>query len=794
MEEVEAADPWRDVVYLSRFEDDDPVSNFTSENGHEEYSEEVDGNECSQNLDYQGEDADLAIEAEVESTLSAAPDLPDGADFAAIENALEDEPDHETASTTSRRLPIAATPKKGNSASKLTEATLNSLRRSASAAARTQAPPSPKPFLRSTSSMAAARRSQVNTDGATGGTASGNGVRKLGPPIISAAPVIRSRGIPRETSSSTSIMRSSTNTLRGSAPPVRSSTNSLSSRTNTLRSSTNSLNATARSTTSVVRSSAGSGAISGLRKPSQTTDPRRSSLTTLPTRSAGASRRNSLSGVASLSRSVDLPSASDLKQWASSAPALKASGRRVNSSAATSTQATASYPKRVSSSVSDHKSPNESRKPFSKTSPSPVKSRSSATSSTPVVSRSSSVSSSPNYKSPPVTANGVSNRDTNRDAVKKKLSPSPSLGAGRTSSFAEPVGKPSPSSSSERSLNTSSNTTKSSPSERRLSLSTPKQYPADKNASSQSRGVTKSSPSERTSSTAKIVKSSPGSAASPTERPGSLRGAKLSPSASGNVSTGSKDKSASQASSKYSPSAVTADRGPSMLTRKKTLTSDTRDAKIVALPSVEVKAGEDVRLDLRGQKVRTLDGNLVSLTPKMEFVYFRDNKLATLNGIEILRRVKVLDLSFNEFKGAGLEPLASCKALQQLYLAGNQITSLSDLPQLPNLEFLSVAQNKIKSLCMASQPRLQVLAASKNKISTFKDFPHLPALEHLRLEENPILESFHVEAQSILLVGPSLKKFNDRDLSTQELEFARMYPPSTALCIREGWEDRKSVV
>ncbi|CAL9764871.1 unnamed protein product, partial [Musa acuminata subsp. burmannicoides] len=60
--------------------------------------------------------------------------------------------------------------------------------------------------------------------------------------------------------------------------------------------------------------------------------------------------------------------------------------------------------------------------------------------------------------------------------------------------------------------------------------------------------------------------------------------------------------------------------------------------------------------------------------------------------------------------------------LQQLYLAGNQTTSLVTLPQLPNLEFLSVAQNRLKSLSMSGQPRLQVLAASKNKISTLKGF------------------------------------------------------------------------
>ncbi|RVW39502.1 microtubule-associated protein AIR9 [Vitis vinifera] len=136
---------------------------------------------------------------------------------------------------------------------------------------------------------------------------------------------------------------------------------------------------------------------------------------------------------------------------------------------------------------------------------------------------------------------------------------------------------------------------------------------------------------------------------------------------------------------------------------------------------------------------------LDSVTEVNLFVYLRDNLLSTLEGVEILKRVKVLDLSFNDFKGPGFEPLENCKAyrfgascifiswnVMQLYLAGNQITSLISLPLLPNLEFLSVAQNKLKSLSMASQPRLQVLAASKNKISTLKGFPYLPVLERIK--------------------------------------------------------------
>lgn len=230
------------------------------------------------------------------------------------------------------------------------------------------------------------------------------------------------------------------------------------------------------------------------------------------------------------------------------------------------------------------------------------------------------------------------------------------------------------------------------------------------------------------------------------------------------------------------------DRTSALSGRRKGGTPDSRDSRFIVLPQVDIKASDELRLDLRGHRVRSLNASGLNLSSNLEFVYLRDNLLSTLEGVEILARVKVLDLSFNDFKGPGFEPLENCKVLQQLYLAGNQITSLASLPQLPNLEFLSVAQNKLKSLTMASQPRLQVLAASKNKISTLKGFPYLPVLEHLRVEENPILKMPHLEAASILLVGPTLKKYNDRDLSREEVALAKRYPAHTALCIRDGWE------
>ncbi|GLT68500.1 hypothetical protein SLA2020_407220 [Shorea laevis] len=128
------------------------------------------------------------------------------------------------------------------------------------------------------------------------------------------------------------------------------------------------------------------------------------------------------------------------------------------------------------------------------------------------------------------------------------------------------------------------------------------------------------------------------------------------------------------------------DRSSSLSGRRKAGTPESRDSRFIVLPQVEMKAGDDVRLDLRGHRVRSLKASGLNLSANLEFVYLRDNLLSTLEGVEILTRVKVLDLSFNDFKGPGFEPLENCKALQQLYLAGNQITSLASLPQLPNLE------------------------------------------------------------------------------------------------------------
>nr|XP_043619051.1 187-kDa microtubule-associated protein AIR9 [Erigeron canadensis] len=331
---------------------------------------------------------------------------------------------------------------------------------------------------------------------------------------------------------------------------------------------------------------------------------------------------------------------------------------------------------------------------------------------------------------------------------------------------------------------------RSLPEARRSSLPSPATKPSVRASSSETKNSVITSPVVKTprtmGSNVKLSSSLSSSSRVPSTSIDSTGSSMLRKSISKLSSSSARSSAASSGSNSGSLSSSRERMSTSSSLRK--ATPDIRVSRLIMLPQVEAKAGDDVRLDLRGHRLRSLKASGLKLSSNLEFVYLRDNLLSSLEGIELLTRVKVLDLSFNDFKGPGFEPLEACKALQQLYLAGNQITSLATLPALPNLEFLSVAQNKLKSLSMASQPRLQVLAASKNRVSTLKGFPCLPSLEHLRLEENPILEMAHVEAASILLVGPTLKKFNDRDLSLKEIALAKHYPAHTAVCIARGWE------
>ncbi|KAI7990250.1 187-kDa microtubule-associated protein AIR9 [Camellia lanceoleosa] len=69
---------------------------------------------------------------------------------------------------------------------------------------------------------------------------------------------------------------------------------------------------------------------------------------------------------------------------------------------------------------------------------------------------------------------------------------------------------------------------------------------------------------------------------------------------------------------------------------------ESRDSRFMMLPHVEIKAGDDVRLDLRGHRIRSLNSSGLNLSPNLEFTkgvssrakdVVRDSKSPTLFGL-----------------------------------------------------------------------------------------------------------------------------------------------------------------
>ncbi|KAK2360153.1 protein UXT protein [Trifolium repens] len=134
---------------------------------------------------------------------------------------------------------------------------------------------------------------------------------------------------------------------------------------------------------------------------------------------------------------------------------------------------------------------------------------------------------------------------------------------------------------------------------------------------------------------------------------------------------------------------------------------------------------------------KSLKSDLLHATAQRDKVFEQQKIFADLRrNIENLEKNSVTSLRTLVNIGSSRQLAVGPVALVSL-LVSNVLGSVADsfsevyieLAILLALMFLSVAQNKLKSLTMASQPRLQVLAASKNRISTLKGFPYLPVLE-----------------------------------------------------------------
>uniref|UniRef100_A0A0A9CKB8 Uncharacterized protein n=1 Tax=Arundo donax TaxID=35708 RepID=A0A0A9CKB8_ARUDO len=123
-----------------------------------------------------------------------------------------------------------------------------------------------------------------------------------------------------------------------------------------------------------------------------------------------------------------------------------------------------------------------------------------------------------------------------------------------------------------------------------------------------------------------------------------------------------------------------------------------------------------------------LSGNFIvhissgSLPKGLHSLDLSRNKIASIDGLRELTRLRVLNLSYNRISRIG-HGLSSCTAIRELYLAGNKISDVEGLHRLLKLAVLDVSFNKIttaKSLgqLVANYSSLRALNLVGNSVQT----------------------------------------------------------------------------
>ncbi|KAJ3165929.1 hypothetical protein HDU88_003804 [Geranomyces variabilis] len=126
-------------------------------------------------------------------------------------------------------------------------------------------------------------------------------------------------------------------------------------------------------------------------------------------------------------------------------------------------------------------------------------------------------------------------------------------------------------------------------------------------------------------------------------------------------------------------------------------------------------------------------------------------------------------------------PIPNLSCITNLNLWGQDLTDVSVLRTMTNLEVLSLAINSIKSLsAFRDLTALKELYLRRNQISDIGELQHLRRLSNLNvlwLSENPIA-SHPQYRQFVISLLPNLRKLDDTDVTRQEREMARATVPS----------------
>ncbi|OAQ73442.1 protein phosphatase 1 regulatory subunit SDS22 [Pochonia chlamydosporia 170] len=165
-----------------------------------------------------------------------------------------------------------------------------------------------------------------------------------------------------------------------------------------------------------------------------------------------------------------------------------------------------------------------------------------------------------------------------------------------------------------------------------------------------------------------------------------------------------------------------------------------------------------VRICLRQNSIQEIEG-LAPLAATLKDLDLYDNLISHMRGMDELKNLTSLDLSFNKIKHiknishmtglkdlflvankiGRIEGLDTFQKLTSLELGSNRIREMRNLDNLKNLEELWVAKNKITELTgLGGLSSLRLLSIQSNRIRHLSPLKEVPQLEELYIAHNAL--------------------------------------------------------
>src|SRR4051812_27814710 len=140
-------------------------------------------------------------------------------------------------------------------------------------------------------------------------------------------------------------------------------------------------------------------------------------------------------------------------------------------------------------------------------------------------------------------------------------------------------------------------------------------------------------------------------------------------------------------------------------------------------------------LDLSFNKIKHIKkvNHLVELTD----IYFVQNKIVTIEGLEGLTKLRNLELAANRIRE--IQNLETLVALEELWLGKNKIVEMKGLGTLKNLKILSIQSNRIRQISGLDElPNLEELYISHNALTSLEGLEKVFGLRVLDISNNQV--------------------------------------------------------